>query len=398
MTWPYTNSTTLAPASGIMRVNSNLAQYSSTGAGLLSSSSSGSFSLSNQLSRVPSLSNASGAPFSAMPSRQNYSPNCENHISDDALDQIPHYLFPGQNSQALAPGYGQNAQQWKPITHHPVTRANSELNQDSALRYGASYSYLNSSTTSSIPSMATDGSPVFPGLGSLEKSLSTHNVNRTLPNPTLNKAFVESVTHGNQGGVPDFPGPFGVPQNLSYKSELSWGNEHVTASGDQCHEGSVSLSNTNNSEADSKPLSSPRLPQDTTGLGLISLSNNSLTLAVSHPADYMPSILPESTSSSDTHIGLGENTFQASLSNEAIISNHGATNLYSYSVSSSGRNGSITDPMASEGTLANGQVYTRLRPTDSQPASSFDPLRKRSLEISASTHRAPISNNSARHR
>lgn len=364
MIWPYTGPSSVAPASGVMRGNGNVSTS------IFSSSNAGSL---NQFSRVPSFSNTSGTSFSTMSSRPAYSSNCSSNFCDDILDQYPlsspQYLFPGQNSQTLSPGYtGQNSQQWKPIPPHPVSRTGLEFNQDSALRYGASaYSYMNSSTASSVPSMTTDGCPAFPGLGSLEKSLPTHSVNRTLPNPTSNKASIDSITNGSPGGTADFSTPFGIPQNINYKSDISWGNEHVTTGGNHGPMNSVSLSNINATEG--APLA----------------------LTASNSSEYMPAILPELANSTDSHLGLGDGAFQAGLPNDAMLSNHGSTNHYSYSIGNNGRNGSITDSMASEGTLANGQVYTRLRQTESQPVPSFDPLRKGSLETSAASHRAPVS-------
>lgn len=390
MIWPYASSTSLAPASGVMRGSANVS------AGIFTSSSAGSL---NQFSRMPSFSNPSGASFSTTPSRPAYPSNCSSNFCDDMLDQYPlstpQYLFPGQNSQALSPGYtGQNSQQWKPIPPHPVSRASLEFNQDSNLRYGGSaYSFMNSSSTSSVPNIVTDVSPAFPGLSSLEKSLPMHSVNRTLPNPASNKASIDSITNSSPGGTADYSTPFGVPQNLNYKSDLSWANEHVTTGGNQGPMNSVSLGA---SEGVSKPSSPPRLSQDSSSFGLIPMSNAPLALTTSHSSEYMPSILPESANSGDTHLGLGDSTFQAGLSNDTMLSNHGSTSLYSYSMGNSGRNGSFSDSLASEGTLANGQVYARLRQTDSQPVPSFDSLRKPSLETIATTHRAHVSSISAR--
>ena len=376
-----------------MRGSSNVGQYSSAGVNLLSSS--GSYQTSNQFSRVPSFSNGPGAPFSTMSSRHAYSSNCSGSYCDEILDSYPldtpQYLFPGepgQNSQPLSPGY--SSQQWKLIPPHPASRASQELNQESALRYGASTYYVNTSTASTAPNMTTDGSSAFPGLGSLGKSLPQHSVNRTLPNPASNKASIDSITNNIQGSAAEFSTPFGIPQSLDYKSDLSWANEHVTTGSNQGTMTSLSLSNINAPGGCSKPSSPPRLSQDNSGFGLISLSNNPLNLTASNSSDYIPALLSESTTSADPHLMLGDSPFQSSLANDNMLSNHGSTNLYSYSMGNGGRNGSITDSMASEGTLANGQVYTRLRQADSQPVPSFDPLRKGSLEISAPPQKSPI--------
>lgn len=303
----------------------------------------------------------------------------------------PQSLLPTQN--LLTPGTGYAVQdvsrQWKPIPHHTTPRDNSEFHQDSTSRYGTSgVSYLNP-TTSSLSSVSGDGPLGFPALASLEKSLPlqnpNQNPNRTLPAPKSNKASIDSITNGNLGSVSESSASFiGVPETLGYKCNVSWDSEHAITSGFQDSMNSTDFSAPEG--ASDKISSSPRLSQDSANFGYIPLS-------APHSSGYMQNILPDSTSSTENSIGLVDTNFPSGISSNTMLSNQSmSSNLYSYSIGTNGRNGSLTDSMASEGTLTNGVPYRRLRQPESNPSPTFDLLGKSSLEKSSQpSHRASIS-------
>lgn len=391
------------------RGGSNLGHYSLPSGGMLSSSGAGagSNSNSNQFLRQTPLSNQSGAPYSTLPSRHIYSSSYGTSFGDDPFDpytmQTGQYLMPLPDLQTSSSGFAapDSSRHWTPIPNNRGL-GNPSFDTESAIRCGSSTFPLMNSSGSSASSVVTDGSSAFPTMGSLATSLPLHpaNVNRTLPNPTSKKVSRDSNGLVSQGTLNEPSVAINIPPNTSYRSSVSWDHDHVAAGGTQASASSTSVSAVGAADrTSSKPSASPRGSQDTANYGYIPLPPNSLTTNNVPPiSDCLPANSAESTNSTDNYLGLSSTSFSAGLSGDTMISSQSTSGLYGYTMGSGSRNGSITDSMASEGTLVGGLPYNQLRQPQSQPTASFEASNRSSFESSRPTHRTSISStNNARY-
>lgn len=392
------------------RGSSNLGLYSSLPSGAMLPSSgagAGYNSNSTQFVRQNPLNNQASAPYSTLPSRHIYSSNYGASFGDDPFDTYPmptgQYLMPMQDLQASGSGFvaPDSSRQWTPIPSNRATLGSPNFDTESAIRCGTSTFPLMNSSGSSASSAATDGSSAFPTMGSLATSLPLHptNINRTLPNPTSKKLSRDSNGLVSQG-INEPSVAINIPPNPNSRSSVSWDHDHVAAGGTQTSTNSTSVSTVGATDrTNSKPSASPRGSQDTTNYGYLPLPPNSLTPNNVPPiSDYLPANSVESTNSTDNYLGLSSSTFSAGLSRDTMLSSQSTSNLYTYNVGSATRNGSITDSMASEGTLVGGLPYTQLCQPQSQPAATFEASNRSSFESSRPTHRTSISStNNARY-
>lgn len=382
------------------KFGNNAGLCSSAATGPVHPSNNSSYSASAQFSGQ-SFNHPAGASLLATTSRQTYNSNYSNGFNDEFLDT---YTMPG--AQYLLPGQEFAAQDmsrplWRPMNATHSSHLNPSLEQDTTMRYGTSgFPYYNSSA-SSVSGVMTDGSMSFPGLGSLATSLPLHanNASRTLPNPTSKRGSIQSITNISHGSLPDSTLSFGAPQNIGGKSSVSWSNENVTVGSSQSAITSITLATNGVAEgSNGKPSSPTRALRDNSAFGYFSMSHTPINMSSPQSGEYLPSSLSES-SNSDSQLGSTDTVYHSRVSGDNITSNQSpSSNLYSYSVVGAGRYGSTTDSIVSEGTLTNGQPYTRLRQPEPQHVPSLDPLGGDSLESkSRLSQRSSIANASTRH-
>jgi hypothetical protein len=398
VSWPYVESTSSISSSNMGKFGNNTGLCSSAASGLVHPSGNSSYSASAQFPGQ-SFNHPASASLLATTSRQTYASNYSNGFNDEFLDA---YTMPG--AQYLLPGQDFAAQDmsrpfWRPMNATHSSHLNPSLEHDTTVRYGPSgFPYYNSSASS--VSMA-DGSVSFPGLGSLATSLPLHasNASRTLPNPTSKRGSIQNITNVSQGALPDSTLSFGAPQNINGKSSVSWSNENVTVGSAQGAMTSIAIAANRVTEgSNGKPSSPTRALRDNSAFGYFSMAHTPMNMSSPQSGEYLPSSLSES-SNSDSQLGPTDTVYHSRVSGDNINSNHSpSSNLYSYSVAGAGRYSSTTDSMVSEGTLTNGQPYTRLRQPEPQHVPSLDPLGGDSLESkSRLSQRTSIASASTRH-
>ena len=308
--------------------------------------------------------------------------------------QSPQYLLPSQDTQAPGVNYGAQdlSRNWTPIgMTNRISQNGSFLDQDVHPRYGAStFPYLNSNTSAAT---ANGSSLSFPAMTSLATSLPvpSSNADRILPTPTPKSVPMNSINNGVQ--VLSDTSPTYSSQGTSYKPSVPWGPESVTTGGSQSSTATTTSVDTSGviGAARRKSSSPPSSSQETT-FGYIPISHSPPAISAITASDYSSSRLPTSSRRID---GYGGSAYSAlsELSGDTLMSSHNSSsNLYSYTIGSSTRRGSNADTATSDGTLVNGQPYTRLRQSQPHHTTSFDALRPNSVETSSRiAHRASIS-------
>lgn len=374
--------------SNMAKFSTNLGHYSST-ANTLIHPSGNTYAAAAQFPGPPSFNNSVSVPMLTTSSRQTYGANYGNSFGDDLLDPYTvsgsQYFLPNHNFSSSYQAQDMPPSSWRPLNTNHSAHLNASMEQEAATRYGSGCSYYNSSA-SSASSVLTDGSGPFPGLGSLANSLPLHanSANRTLPNPTSKRGSIQSITNVSLGALNDSTPPFCIPQNMSSKNSVTWCNESVAGSSGTGTAGSIAVASSGVTEGSNGKMSSPtRTSRDNSAFGYYPMSQTPMSMGSPQPAEYMPTTLSES-SNSDSQLGSGDAMYHPKVPGDTILSSPGpSSNLYSYSGVSTGRYGSTTDSLMSEGTLTNGQPYTRLRQSEPQHVSSLDPLRGDSLEPSS---------------
>ena len=367
----------------------NVGHYVSSTTSSLPTAAAGSYTASAQYRGQPSHS-APSMSYLTLSGRQVYPSSYNNSFNDDILDQYPTasstYFLPTQDLQAPVAGFSTSdgPRHWKPLPTTQGSSGSSSFDQDTTLRYaGSNYSYLNSSA-SSLSHAATEGSSSFPGLGSLGTSLPLHgaNVGRiVLPNPNSKKSANTSLANAGHGGTTDASLPIGL-QNMAYRSDVSWGTELATSSSSQSSISSALHISTDAVERPGRKSSSPQVSEDPTTFRYIAAT----PLGTNNPqqCDYMPTNPSQPSSQTDTHLGPSEMAFQTRLSRDTMLPSlhHPFANFYMHSTGSNEDNGSVAPSMLTKGSLANGQLYGQLRPSESQLLPSLG-QRKETLEASS---------------
>lgn len=356
-------------------------------------------------SRVPSISGPLVSPYTTGPARQASTSIYGGNFNDDLCDSfynMQSIQYPGslQESQIpttsfVAPDTGRT---WTPIS--PSSRSSyngSSLDHESSLRYGQlGFPHMSSSALT----VTTEGNSLFPGMSALAGSLPPSSIDRTLPNPNTKRASLIGTNNLNQVTLGD-TSPIGFPPNLNYRSTAPWGSISGASSIGPASSSSTSTSTVSATvPTNNKPSSSPRGSQDAAPYGYIPLSRSpSSSLTTARSSEYDSAInLPTSSTSMENHMGLTDSAFHSGFSSDDMLPVHSSSSsLYSYSIGSGTKSGSLGDTMASEGSLVNGHQYTRLREPQPQHTNSFDTLRADSIDTgSRAPHRASISS-SIRH-
>lgn len=377
------------------KFGTTIGQYQSAANALINPSTN-TYAAATQFPSQSSFNNPVPVPLLATPTRQTYGSNYSNGFTDDLLDS---YTVPGNQyflpAHEFSNGY-QTAQDtsrpsWRPLSNHSA-HLNASVEQD-ATRYGPSCSYFNSST-SSASSVLTDGSGPFSGSLANSLSLHTNNANRTLPNPATKRGSIPSITNASLGALNDSTLPFCVPQNIGGKSSVSWCNDNVASGVATGSTSSIAVATSGVSEGANGKLSPTRTSRDNSTFAYYPISHTPMSMGSPQAPEYLPTTLSES-GNSDSQLGSADTMYHAKVPGDSILSSPGSSsNLYSYT----GRYGSTTDSIVSEGTLANGQTYTRLRQPEPQHVSSLDPLRGDPLEPSSRhAQTASISSAGTRH-
>lgn len=220
------------------------------------------------------------------------------------------------------------------------------------------------------------------GLGSLETNLPTFIPprSRTLPMPDRQRT---SISHSS---ILSSDNPLsGASQTLSYRSSLPW----MDKGGTESNETSNSSTSSGLDPASSNASSSPHATQKATSFSVHGIPSSSTGREIY----YSP---PSAT----TSIGLpsGEDqlesenaSFQGRLNREHGISNHQpSSSHYGYSLGRSTRAGA-SNHLVADGTLMNGELYTRLEP---QSAQSYEDAVPALSGGPSNAYRSPISSRS----
>jgi hypothetical protein len=393
--------------SGMTKFGANTGQYSSASSGFVYPSGNTSYSGPAQFSGQPSFNHPVSVPILATSSRQTYGSNYGNCFNEELLDPYTmpgtQYVLPAHDFTAPSSNYPAqdiSRHSWRPMNTNHSSHLSPSLEQETTIRYGTSgFPYYTSSASSGSSAM-TDGSGPFPGLGSLATSLPLHanNANRTLPNPNAKRGSIQSITNGH-GALPDSPLSYCMPPNIGGKSSVSWSTENVPGGGAQGPITSMPVATGGVTEGpNGKPSTPTRTSRDNSNFGYYTMSHTPMTMSSPQPAEYLPTTLAE-PSNPDSQIGSTDALYHPRVSGDNSLSSQSpSSNLYSYSVVSTGRYGSTTDSIVSEGTLSNGQPYTRLRQPEPHHVTSLDSLRGGSLEPnSRHAQRNSISSASTRH-
>ena len=400
VTWTYGQaSSSLSSTSGIGQHGGGLSQYSS---GMIPAVS---YAGSVHHSRIPSLNGPPITPYSTAPGSQ--TSIYKGNFSDDLFDSfynIQPVQYPGPLQETQVPTTSYNTQDsgrtWTPIA--PSSKSSfsgSSFDPDSSLRYAPlGFSHMNPSPVTAV---SADGNSLFPGMSALAGSLPPSSSDRTLPNPNTKRASLISNGSLSQGVLGE-SNSLGLATSLNYKPNASWSSISGSSSSGQVSSTSTSVSAISAAvPTNGKPSSSPRGSQDGTQYGYIPLSRSpSSSLTAARVADYDSAIsLPTSSASMENSLGLTESAFHNGFSSDDMLPSHNSSSgLYSYSIGSGTKNGSLGDSMASEGPLSNGTQYTRLRQSQPQHANSFDPLRTDSVNAgSHAPQRTSISANVRRY-
>lgn len=369
------------------KFGNNVGQYPSAANALIHPSGN-TYAATAQFSGPSAFNNPVSVPMLTTPSRQTYGANYGNGFGDDLLDPYAvsgsQYFLPSHDfSSSFQAQDTSRPPSWRLLNTNHSAHVHANMEPEAATRYGPGCSYYNSSA-SSASSVLTDGSGPFPGLGSLANSLPLHanNANRTLPNPTSKRGSIQSITNVSLGALND--SPFCIPQNIGIKSSVSWCNENVAGGGATGTPGSIAVGTGGVTEGSNGKLSPPtRTSRDNSTFGYYPMSQTPMSMGSPQPAEYMPTNLSES-SNSDSQLGSADAMYHSKVPSDTLLSSPGpSSNLYSYSGVATGRYGSTAGSILSEGTLTNGQTYTRLRQPESQHIHSLDPLRGDSLEPSS---------------
>ncbi|MCJ1224721.1 hypothetical protein MMC12_001366 [Toensbergia leucococca] len=345
----------------------------------------------------------SSMSYPSAPARQLYSSNYGTSFSDEAIDQFnmqsQQYLIPSQDAPTSTYGMQDMSRNWTSMAGtNRLPQSGLSFGQDGNSRYSAStLPYLNPSIQAGAV-VTADG--IFPGMTSLATSLPVPvpNSDRVLPHPAAKRGSLSGGGNTTQGSLGEFSS-HGLPLNVGYRSTMQWSPE-ITAPGvGQGTRGSTSLGTNNGMGASSSKSSSPR-PSQESAFGYIPMSQSPPPDPPARVSDYSSANGLKSAPPMEGHLNSADSGFHSGMSTDSLLSSHNSSsNLYSYSMGGATSGGSISDPSAaSDGTLVSGQPYTRLRQSQPQQTTSFDALRKDSLEaISRTAHRASISSvNNAR--
>lgn len=328
------------------------------------------------------VGNHSTMPYSNN-SRPSYPMNY-NGFSDDMTETYklhdmpsPQYQLQGQEPHLPSVQYSspEVSRPWPSMASARQLQQNFTMEPDGSSSFMSSFP-LPSTTLSTNTTVAPSQPTHFPAMGVLKGSLPNCELNnRILPAPgsklgPINKNYRGMST--SQGETVDA----GIPQSLSYRTgawtaDLSGndGNHHSVGS-------STSSTISNPEDPGSNSSSSPQMSQKSTAFGYRPGQQD-------RESNYGSTYNSSATALVDRQVGLDNNGLNGDLSNDHILpTSDSSSNQYTYNLGSSTK--------YPEGTLVNGQSYTRLQ--EPQNSQSYDNLNHLGNTATYHPHRTSISN------
>ena len=315
-------------------------------------------------------------PYPYGPSRQSY-PAAYSHshsYSDDVfpnfgLQQTSHYHSTAQEPHLPSLDYlsPEMVRQWTPVAMDDRQPPHSlNLSHESSSRMTPAQHTQPISVP--VGTSHASGTNLFPGLASLKNNLPSFgsHVSRTLPVPESQRTSISQSSVSSTSGDSALAG---IPQTLSYRPSIPWNAEKGAP--EEASNSSTSSTMSGNGPTSSKSSSSPQAMQKQTALGFQAAASNSS----SREMYYGPSSITASMSSTGSQLDPENVTFHGRLAKDHQIANQQQTpGHYGYSLGSSTRAGTTSNQVIQEGTLMNGQIYTRLeepqQPYENLPALS----------------------------
>ena len=352
----------------------------------------------SSLGRGQLSSSTSGLPYHMMPNRPEYSANYSSGLDGTyetyAVHSAP-YVLPAQEAPASSAIYGNadNLRQWSSVGHS--NRANFGFENDLPAKYVSSTMPYGEAV---LPSGSTDTSSLFPALGSIANALPLpnplQNSNRVLPSPraSLGVSSVENLMGANHSSVGE-PASF-LSHHNSAKSSVQWPPERSTTGRSQTPKSTISSSTAAYSITATEgrpPSSSQEVPQTAFGYIEHTPPTGSTTPTTEYSGTNNSSKPNVSAGTMQSQL-LSSATYESGMLTEPLLRrDFSSPSLYTYSTG----NGSKDDSQSSfsDGTLLNGQPYTRLRQPQSQPqqVKAYDGRRSDSSETgSRLSHRASV--------
>ena len=153
-------------------------------------------------------------------------------------------------SQGPTPNYpALEYSQWNPMPSSGRPASHNLLYELDAPRYETSTVSYVTSSSSSVPNVAAEGSSIFPGLSPLVTNLPAHGGNRTLPDP-MN---IHSSFDSSNGSMQGSDGDVGL-----YQQHLETGNSQESVS--SASQDAISATGQTSSTASSSPSETPEMP------------------------------------------------------------------------------------------------------------------------------------------
>ena len=155
--------------------------------------------------RIEALADLSSVPYSTAQARPPFATSYHTSYNGQYDVQRSTHGPPLQMSQGPTPNYPalDYSQQWNQLPSNGRPTSHTLLYEQDPSRYEtATISYVTSSNTS-VPNVAAEGSSIFPGLSPLVTHLPAHGGNRTLPDPMNIHSSFDSSSGSMQGSDGD---------------------------------------------------------------------------------------------------------------------------------------------------------------------------------------------------
>ena len=194
------------------------------------------------------LADLSSAPYSTTQARPHFPTNYPSSYNSQHDVQRPIQGPPLHMSQGPTPTYSDYSQQWNPIPSSGRSTTHNILYEQDPSRYETStVSYMTSSCTS-VPNVAAERPPIFPGLSPLVTNGPAHSGNRTLPDPMNIHSSFDSTNGSVQGSDGDG----------SYQQHLETGTSQESVS--SVSQDAISAAGQSSSTASSSPSETQEMP------------------------------------------------------------------------------------------------------------------------------------------
>ena len=211
--------------------------------------------------RFEALTDLSSMPYSTAQARPPFATNYPTSYNNQYDVQRP---IQGPPLQGPTPNYSalEYSQQWSSLSSNGRPTSHTLLYEQDPSRYETSY--VTSSSTS-VPNVAGEGSSIFPGLSPLVTHLPAHGGNRTLPEP-LN---MHSSFDSSNGSLQGSDGDAGL-----YQQHLETGTSQESVS--SASQDAISATG----QTSSTPSSSPSETQEMPTFGYIPMTQTSPSAAL----------------------------------------------------------------------------------------------------------------------